>query len=139
MPQSKQYLGDGIQLVLLNHPNEFPDRSVAQLEIEATTLGRLTINFTTWYMTEMPSVFPRNSLYSSRKAFYAKYFNTDTEQYIKDISAWDADFVDVAAANWLPWSDPAQPSVDRPIKTVSSGFQSIPETMVEQFLAANSK
>ena len=75
----------------------------------------------------------------SRRSFYNKFFSSDTHEYLKDISGWDADFVNVAAAAGLPKSDPALPSVSSPVKTVESGFQSIPETMVEQFLQASSK
>ena len=70
-----------------------------------------------------------------------KYVHTDTAKYIQDMGVWDSSFHNVTAALYIPTSPPSPPSQGtyQPMKSVASGFQSIPEAMVEKFLDASAR
>ncbi|XP_052790366.1 aplysianin-A-like [Mya arenaria] len=75
----------------------------------------------------------------SKNAFNHKFLDHETINYLRDASAFSFDYVvESQAALMLPTGrfDPtAPPSI---VKTVATGFQSIPVTMVNQFLASSS-
>ena len=73
----------------------------------------------------------------SRQDFYMKYVHVDTAKYLQDVGVWDNTFQNSTAALIIPRSP--SPSTSEPLKTVATGFQSIPETMMAKFLNASVK
>ena len=66
--------------------------------------------------------------------------NADTAKYLQDVGHWDGDYGDVSAAQMIPLSKPAPNTrILPPVKTVDSGFQSIPEHMIEEFLNSSGR
>ena len=64
----------------------------------------------------------------------------DTAKYLQDIGFWDGDYGDVSAAQFIPWSKPDPvPGAPAPVWTVASGFQSIPEAMIDEFLSSSER
>ena len=75
------------------------------------------------------------TLTCSRQGFYFKHINADTAKYLQDVGYWDGDYGDVSAVQTIPYSKPDDtPGPPPEVKTVATGFQSIPETMIQQFL-----
>lgn len=76
----------------------------------------------------------------SVQGFYLKYGNADTLEFLQDVGYWDADYGNVSAAQFVVKSKPdnnqGQPE---PIKVIATGFQSMPEAMIEEFLNAGEK
>ena len=73
----------------------------------------------------------------SRQEFYLKHVPKDTVNFIQDLGGWDGSYSNASAVKHVPTSPP--PSTSSIAKTVATGFQSIPETLMERFLNANEK
>ena len=64
-----------------------------------------------------------------------KYVTADTAKFIQDVTPFDYTYRNVTAAVSIPTSP--LPPKSKPMKTVATGFQSIPETMITKFLDAS--
>ena len=71
--------------------------------------------------------------------YMSKYLDTETGNYIKDTDGFgETHGADIAALDSLPASDPSQShSGPTLVKTVKTGFQSIPSALVRQFYQAS--
>ena len=64
-----------------------------------------------------------------------KYIPADMAKFIQDVTPFDFTYQNATAAVSIPTS--TLPSKGKPMKTVATGFQSIPETMIRKFLEAS--
>ena len=61
-------------------------------------------------------------------------------KYLQDIGHWDSAYGEASAAKYVPTSKPNPvPSHFPPVKTVVSGFQTIPENLMQEFLEVGEK
>ena len=76
----------------------------------------------------------------SRRGFNYKYVNTDLAKYLQDLGPWDSTYGSASAAIFGPTSKPNPvQGPSQPVKTVAYGFQSIPETLMQEFLNTDDK
>ncbi|XP_045199216.2 L-amino-acid oxidase-like [Mercenaria mercenaria] len=77
----------------------------------------------------------------SRDLYNNKYLDIETVQYLMESANFISEYgTDISAIGYIPVDDPSLSSpAPKAVKTVTRGFQAIPERLVEQFLQASDK
>ena len=75
--------------------------------------------------------------FCSLSSFAKKHLPLEIERFLRDTNLYDSDHRCKVASDWFFDNASYWIGTSEPVKTVTSGFQSIPEAMVEGFLKAS--